>query len=454
MANRSFQIILILSLIIVIIFQTKYMSEEEFPLYRVALDPGHGGLCLDPQALRGDRYDTLSNTYLDVFKEGASFHKIEERVIVYQIAEKVKKLLDLCAPGGDYSRFVEILKKYTDAVPERIYIKSILSRGPNLTEKEAENQADPNGPFRLFDYPSIHGMEKGRISRINTFRPHLVVSLHLASRAPREYLGMSAVITPPFSFLHKGLRYLRGQEQNADFFYNRPYRDWFCEDFLRGPFSWFLNDVSLYFSGYPLDNKRIIKMDEFKGYRFNMVQWIYGDGSGWENHAKHHLKNTRYSSDYRDVFLNGRFWDRERSIYENFRRSGGEEGYGGDNCYASNELIRYMILSLGKSGFAHRDLVLGKPYVSTWIMPLHINAINAFFEMGYLYRPRDRYMLTVKQEELAEGLAVGIYSLFTGLQLRESSFPDRPKGKSIDLEKYRITQDKSYFDIVMEKGGE
>jgi len=430
------------------------MSEDEFPLYRVAIDPGHGGLCLDSQSLHGDRYNTLSNTYLDVFKEGASFRKLEERVIVYQIAEKVKKYLDMCAPGGDYSTFAQILKKYTDNVPERIYIKSIMSRGPNLTEEQARVQADPNGPYRLFDYPSVNGMEKGRISRINAFRPHLAVSIHLASRAPREYLGMNAIITPPYSFLHKGLLYLRGQEHNTDFFYSRPYRDWFCEDLQRGPFSWFLNDVSLYFTGYPLDKRRNIKTDEFKGYRFNMVQWIYHDSTGWENQARNHVSNTRYSSDYRDVFLNGPFWDRERSIYESFRRSGGEEGYGGDNCYASNELIRYMLLSLYKSGFSHRELVLGKSYVSTWIVPLHVNAINAFFELGYLYRARDRYMLTEKQEELAEGLAVGIYSLFAGLDLSETDFKDRPKGKSIDLEKYRITQDKSYFDIVVEKGEE
>lgn len=446
--DRIIRNLIIILSILFFLFQVKYLGRDEFRCYRVVLDPGHGGLAIHPKSLHGDRYDTLSESFLDFFREGASFRSLEEREIVYSLAEKVKEILDYCGPGGDYQKFVEILRNYTDSIPERIQIETFMSRGPSLSEEEAGIQADPNSPFRLFDYPAINGIEKGRLSRINALHPHLVVSLHLAARAPRDYHGMSAVIIPPYSFLNRGLQYLRGREHSTDFFRERPYHNWFCEDLHRGPFSWFLNDVSLYTTGYPLDYYRLPRLDDFKGYRHNMVGWIYRDSPGWENYARYHLKNTRYSSNYRDVFLNGSFWDRERSLYENFRRSGGDEGYGGDNCYASFELIRYMLLSLQKSGFTHPELVPGKPYVSTWIMPLHVNAINAFFELGYLARARDRYMLTKKQDELAEGLAVGIYSLFTGIELKSSSFPYMPRGKSIDLEKYRITQDKTYFDIV------
>ena len=74
---------------------------------------------------------------------------------------------------------------------------------------------EPNGEFRLFDYPDGQGgFLPGRLSRINKFKPQLVVSLHCASRGPREFKGMNPVLVAPYSFLKDGLEYLQGKKKN------------------------------------------------------------------------------------------------------------------------------------------------------------------------------------------------------------------------------------------------
>jgi len=79
-----------------------------------------------------------------------------------------------------------------------------------------------------------------------------------------------------------------------------------------------------------------------------------------------------------------------------------------------------------------------------------VNAISAYIELGYLNRKWDREMLLNRQDQIAEGVAVGVYSLFAGLENVKGNFKSKPSGKSIDLERYNITQEKSYFDIVTE----
>ena len=53
-----------------------------YPLYRVVIDPGHGGVNLSPRSLHGDRYDTISEKYLSKFVPGAKYRKYEEKRII------------------------------------------------------------------------------------------------------------------------------------------------------------------------------------------------------------------------------------------------------------------------------------------------------------------------------------------------------------------------------------
>ncbi len=450
--KKLFHAALIFGCSLAFLFNASKVPEYEFPLFRIVIDPGHGGVSMDPKSLHGDRYDALSGTYLDPFKEGAARGRDWEHKIVYQIARKAYDILYECSPDGDFKKFNKILKKYSNARAKRIFILPMLSRGDSITRSEAKKMKEPNAEYRLFDFP---GKDKktmlGRISRINKFKPQLVVSLHCAQRAPREFKGMNPVLVAPYSLLSKGLEYLQKKRRSKRFFFKHGMRDWFKENNKRSSFSWFLNDTSLYFTSYPLNKKRKIELDNFKGYRYNMVTWKYRDSPGWERVARFHKPGTRYSNSYNSIALKGKFWEREKSQFEEFRRDGGPEGFGGDNAYASYEIIRHMLQALKNSGDYHYRNIPGKSYNSVYILPLHVNAVSAFIELGYLDRWRDRRILTKKQHILAEGIAVGIYSLLTGLEMKDRKFRHRPRGKKIDLDKYQISTDKSYFDIVTGK---
>ena len=426
------------------------LNKQEFPLYKVVIDPGHGGISKQPMSIHGDRYDSISKKYLDNFRDGAAVYNLKEHEIVYSIAAKVEKILKLCGEDGDFYKFTEILKKYTDEQPQRIIISYMLSRGPSLKEKDADSMEDPNAEFRVFDYPDKQGnMKPGRLSKINSFKPQLVVSLHLAGFASPDFIAMNPVILPPNSFLQNGLLLLRKKISDS-FFFGSPYQDWFDESNKRSSFQWFLNDVSLYYNSYPLHKNLKTDTANFKGYRHNMVSWKYKDEDGWEKFAESHPTFTRYSELYEDITPTGKFWDREKSIYEDYRRSGGYEGFGGDNAYASYELIRYMLYAMNLKGYSSISHVPGKPYISIWVVPHHINAVSSFIELGYLNRPQDRYMLLNKQNELAEGIAVGIYSMLTGMKLKDNKFKHKPKGLKIDFDKYKMPNNKTYFEDAVE----
>jgi hypothetical protein len=451
-----FRILIRIFPVILMLLVPSSLSRYEYPLFRVVLDPGHGGQCVFPRESFGDRWDPISRRYLDDFREGAARGRITEQEIVYSIALKTNAILQNLAPGGDFKKFEKIARKYCGSGLQRINIITVMSREKGISREEAdgkvEKSLDPNGPYRLFDYPDSSGNRRqGRISKINSFSPHLVVSLHLAGSAPDEYKGMNPILVAPYDFLEQGLRYLKKNITGTDFFRNNRMNDWFCENTRREAFQWFLSDVSQYFTGYPLDANLKIRRNRFKGYLYNMNGWAYSDNPGWENRARYHVPNSRYSMNFRNVVPQGKFWDRERSKYEKFRRDGGEEGFGGDNAYASYEIIRYILSSLKLGEAYHKSLVPGRPYVSTWIMPLHVNAINPFIELGYLNRRIDRYTLLNKQDEIAEGVAMGVYSLLAGMKPLDEGFAHAPRGKRIDLEKYRITNERSYFDAVWDR---
>ncbi len=437
---------------LVVVFLFLFVEQtgiNKFTVYRVVLDPGHGGVTTEKKS-DGDRFDLISNAYLSSFNSGATYKKLKEEQIAYDISLKVKKILKNCSDPLNFYKFSKIAKKYTNDNIRSIRINLKMSRERSLTEENFLNSEDPNGKFRLFDYYDGAGSKtKGRISKINDFKPHMVVSIHMAHSAPREYKGLSPVLVAPFRLLNNGLSYMRGSNQNRDFFYNSKLKHWFIETTRRTAFNWMINDTSLYFTGYPLNSDGSIKLNKFRGYRYNMVTWNYADDKGWQNKAILHKENSKYSMDFKNISSTGKFWDRERSKFESYRRDYGEEGFGGDNSYASYEIIRYILYSLKIDGKKFNKVTLGKPYVSVWSMPLLVNAINPYIELGYFNRKKDRYMLTKKQDEVAEGIAMGIYSLLTGINIKSNNISYKPKGKKLDFNKYRIDNKSTYFDEVV-----
>jgi N-acetylmuramoyl-L-alanine amidase len=450
--NPLFFIICFLAGLGVTAFSRGGLSKEGVPEYRVAIDPGHGGVNINPPDRFGDRYDAISGRYLGVFKEGATSRGVKEYVIMYQIGVKVKRILELTETDEGFETFRTIAAKFTDRKISRAVIHTMMSRPEAPEREELVKIDDPNAEYRLFDYPSPRGgMSPGRISSINAFKPHLVVSLHCAESTSRSRLGMNAVICAPYSILSEGLEYLQGKRKERSFFYKSQYADWFEESNRRRrtSFQWFLNDVSVYFAGFHLDRKNRVEMDNFMGYRFNMVSWKYADSAGWEKIAVTHPKGSRYADNFDGFIADGPYWDRERSLFEEYRRGNGYEGYGGDNHYASTEIIRYVLSAIDRKGYRHRDLTIAPPYISVWSVPLYVNAVSAYIELGYIRMLSYRHVLTQMQDDVAEGIAVGIYSLLVGMESPPSDFKYRPRGKRIDLDKYRVSDMETYFDLVV-----
>jgi len=448
----QWRFIVILILIPVLICSiAEELHKSEIPLYRVVVDPGHGGASLPDRQKHGDRYDMISGQYLAPFAEGAAWKGLHEHVLVYSIAEKVVALLAHCSPEGDFEKFRKILNKYSREKVRRVYIETHMSRGESISKKDARKMKDPNAEFRLYDYPDEDGiMQPGRISKINALKPHLVVSLHCAGSAPPDYLGMNPILAPPYNVLKKGMTNLQtGSSRKVED--HGLFRSWFRSTTKISVQLAYYKDVVNYFTGFDLKNDYTIDSDRFRGYKYNMVTWAYADQDGWHEGAKLHKPGTRYSKDIKKFKEEGAFWEREQSVFEQYRRGEDFENFGGDNHLASYEIIKYVLHSLDQRGVSRKDKIPGKPFVSTWSIPMLVNAVCAYIELGYFNRPWDLEVMTKRQDEIAEGVAVGIYSLFAGIDNIKGGFKHKPSGAKIDFEKYMIAPDKSYFDIVAEE---
>jgi len=435
----------------ILAFTPEKIEQFEFPVYRVVIDPGHGGVFLQDKDKHGDKFDLVTGKYIDYFAEGASLHGHYERDIVFSIGTKVMRLLDMCASDGDFEAFRRILSKFSDRNVPRIYIDTLISRDDSVPFDQAAKEEDPNAPYRLYDYPAgIDGvMQKGRISKINGFRPHLVVSLHLARSAPPDYKGLNGIIVPPYNVLKNGLVNLQngGKGRINDY---GILKSWFKHSKSVPYRLAYFRDCAQYFTGYSVKKNYSTDYREYNGYKYNMVSWIYSDPYGWHITARDHKPYTQYSDDYMTYREEGAFREREKSVYEEYRRGSSFKNFGGDNYHATYEIIRYILQSLDNSGLKNKDKIPGKPFVSTWSVPLLINAISAYIELGYLDRKWDRDMLLQRQDEIAEGVAVGIYSLLAGLGEIKGDFRYKPAGTKIDLDKYKMPDERTYFDIVAE----
>ncbi|MBN1500640.1 MAG: N-acetylmuramoyl-L-alanine amidase [Spirochaetes bacterium] len=441
------------AVMVAVFFLTKpsHFGEMEFPVYTVVIDPGHGGSGIGPIEKHGDKFDTVSGTYLQRYAEGAGYGKLHESEIMYSISEKVIKILKLTETEKGYNQFRRIMLKYAAAPPRRVIIKSYSSRNESINTSDFDEDEDINAPFRLYDFPDSGGkMNHGRISYINSLKPQLVVSLHCDSDAPADHRGIAAVAVPPFEFMKKALWFIEDRNRSIDYFRKSPYNQWFIEDDTRSAFQWHIDDAAAYFIGYGLNKNYSVNFDDFKGIRYNMTDWIYKDTPGWEQSfrdgSEKHYAKTLTAFDYTSAF-----WEREKSDFEKFRRDGGSEGYGGDNLYASNEVIRFILTSLKMSGNDHKDQYQGNPYFSTWSIPLYINAVSAFIELGYLKNERYRKILTENQDEIAEGISMAVYSLVSGMELKDFDYEYGPKGERIDFQKYNIGKGKTYFNVVTGK---
>ncbi len=427
------------------------------PKYKIIIDLGHGGFNQMPFEQFGDKYDTISGKYLEKYKQGASHKDRHERVIVLDLAKELKKILDLTLTESGFKEFQKIARKFTKSEIHPIQLESLMSRTDDYSMLSLKEGEDLNVKYRLYDFPDKKSgkMQMGRISWINSQKPHLVVSIHLNPSYPGHAGGMAAVIAPPYAVFQK-LRMISNGQVPESKFLKSSYSNWM--QFI-GHWSHLENataDAWIYFHGYWSDRSgKKTDKSKFSGYRQNMITWKYRDPIGWEELAKLGGKGP-YSKNHSDFVARGLFWNRERGQGEKWRRSGGNEGYGGDNLYASNELLRFVQYGLvtgfkDEKGKSPKLGPIQPPYISTYSLPTYTNAICAFLEIGYIDNDRDMKYIQGYSKLVAESLAVGIYSLFRGVKpLKKKGLPYIPLGKKIGFEKYEKIDNQNYFKIVSE----
>lgn len=411
---------------------------------RVVLDPGHGGAYISPTRLYGDKFDIQRGHYLDSYKPGARHREIYEHERVFRIAAKTRNLL-LQTHDDKPVELTKVLAKFGKPPKNMKRIEVFLSRENSYFSRYLSIDEDINGPYRLFDYPDHRTgkMRKGTLSRMNQFSPHLVVSLHLTGGSAPKTGAMGAVITPSYQTFRKALDYVKVEKSKRPAirksFMRSPWRNWFMSSVDYGRFEMFLLDSWVYFTGrWSTPSGLEPRSDRFRGLRHNMVSWSY------QNKAEVSAAHLR---GFQPI---GPFWEREQGKAEVWRREGGPEGYGGDNFYAAQQLLRFSrsSLILDKVDTERTAPEIIAPFVSTWSVPTYVNAVSAFLELGFLSNVRDRKRLTKHIDSYATGLAAGIYSLCYSMDTSKTSL----KGEAIQWQRYFDYPGGNYFEQSLSAG--
>ena len=423
------------------------------PEYVIVVDPGHGGITKN---VKDDKWDALSKKYIQHYAPGTRHGRHTEQGQVLKLGKRVKRYLDLTRSPRGWKEFRKLLRKFSpESNFQRIRFKTHLTRNNSWKQRGLRRDAlNLNAPYRLYDYPHHRTgrIQPGRISRINKLKPYLVLSLHLNPAGRGHDGGMAAVLAPGYKTFNM-LREITLKKKPASRFESSPWaKNWLATDAGWSRFESARADAWVYFHGYrSLRNGRSPWMQKYRGYRHNMVNWIYRAPGNWARKARLH-KPGPYSLKYNEFKAVGKFWDRERGAAEQWRREGGPLKYGGDNHFASDELLRYIQYGTRRIVKKRRKArAMGKildPFISTYSLPTFVNAICAYLEVGHINRNRDLTLMTRDSEAVAQSLAVGIYSLFQGIKLRKGYGPYRPKGKKLNFERYGKLKNGNYFKIV------
>ena len=441
-----------------VLLESELNARGERQQYIIVIDPGHGSA---PSKRRDDRWDPISRRYISFSNYGSQYKDYHEHRIVMALAKKLQYFLNLSQTDWGWQRFTKYLAQFSKNQEQnfpRVMFLSYLTRKEGWEER-GRPLTDPevNAPYRMYDYPDPKHkgpMHLGRISRINHYKPQLVLSLHMTWAGRGHKGGMAAVLSPGYDTFDMLRKISLGQKARSLFFASLWEPHWLVSRKGWSRFQSAYSDAWVYFHGHNTrkDSLRIGSREYYRGIRHNLITWRYKDPPSWAALARKNAKS--YSSQHRRFRPMGPFWEREQSSNERRRREGGPLRYGGDNHYAGDELLRYIQFGVRLLDPKMRKTAqlgpLQKPYVSSYALPIYVNAITAYLEVGYINRKRDRRLLMQKQKEIALSLAVGIYSLFRGLKLHnKGNSPVIPRGKQINWQSYMQSSSGNYFTQVV-----
>ncbi|HOT75585.1 MAG TPA: hypothetical protein PK467_07360 [Candidatus Wallbacteria bacterium] len=394
-----------------------------YKTYKIVIDPGHGGKSEKASLTEGDHWDIKARKFLTRYNYGAYHEQESEEKIVLEICKKTFEILKSANSDKGWREFAKLLSSYGVKKPEeyrRVNFDAGLTRDKSFDSPEYKDQANVNRHFRLFDSPESFDDKKkpsevlfpGRMSKINMMTPELVLCVHINSSNNPDTRGQASVIIPDyhvFDFV-KTVKTRLGVKSALTYFW---LISWFYpQNSILSNLSRLINDCETYFTGKRSDNKSQI------GKRWQMVKWRYSKDDEYDN-----LLNYKDPDSY---------WKRERSDHESMRRDGGIIGAGGDNFYASEEVIKFIRLGLWQdyiSGVSREIKEInelkspaeylgahGAPFISDWALPQLVNAVTAYVELGYIENEHDRRILVTKKDVIAKSMAVAVYSLIEGLE--------------------------------------
>jgi N-acetylmuramoyl-L-alanine amidase len=400
-----------------------FVLNSKYKTYKVVLDPGHGGKSQKISPVEGDHWDFKTQKFLTRYNFGAYHDNEAEHKIVLEICQKANEILRSANTDDGWREFSKLLSYYGVKRPEefrRVNFDISLTRDKSYEAPEHSGEVNVNKHFRLFDSPDSFDENNkpsaalcpGRMSKINAMTPELVICVHINSSTNKAARGQASVIIPDyhvFDFV-KTIKSRLGVKKALTYFW---VLSWFYpQNSVLSNLSRLINDCETYFTGRRADNKSQI------GKRWQMVMWRYDKDDEYDN-----LLN------YKD---NDSYWKRERSDYETMRRGGGIIGAGGDNFYASEEVIKFVRMALWQDYINTAGASLkeayeikspgeylgahGAPFISDWALPQLVNAVTAYIELGYIENENDRKLLVEKKDIIARAIAVAVYSLTEGYE--------------------------------------
>lgn len=378
-----FHIYLQYFLVLPVLFTGLVQCGGPTPDHIIVIDPGHGGT---QTGGLDDKWDVVKGKYIATYLPGMKAKTADriyyEHLVVLELSRRVKYYLDLTRSDDGWNQFHQLLIKFSDQRSfRRLLFETHMSREDSWNHRfNNESVPEVNAPYRMYDFPEYstgkrHAdrMLPGRISRINALRPELVLSIHTNPAGTGHSGGMATVIAPGYKTFDMVRRIHLGQ-QNKQAFDASPWaRTWLVTDPGWSAFEAARADTWVYFHGYRTNRAGTkVNFNKNRGIRYNMVRWAYADEKGWHHDYKPD-QTGRFALHYPDFKAEGRFWEREKSELENWRREGGPLGYGGDNHYAGDELLRFV--QYGARLLApdlQSDESIGPihpPYVSTYSLP-------------------------------------------------------------------------------------
>ena len=108
----------------IILFFISLVSIYPQETFRIAIDPGHGGIAKGKTF--GDKYDPISKKYLETYKEGTRSGDYRESEIVIPIAKELKKILDSTKTSNN--QLPALLKSFSNDEYQPIQFETIITR--------------------------------------------------------------------------------------------------------------------------------------------------------------------------------------------------------------------------------------------------------------------------------------------------------------------------------------